>query len=66
MFEKASEELKKVGQKFTFEFIRCDLSRKEERERVWKQILDKHNRVHLLVNNAALARLRLFKEISFE
>ena len=40
-----------------FEFIKCDLSKKEEIDEVWKQIVEKYGRVHILVNNEAMARI---------
>ena len=49
-----------------FEFIKCDLSQKAEIDSVWEQIVSKYGRIHILVNNAGMARIKLFKDLSFD
>ena len=36
-------------------FYKCNIAVSEEIERVWKEIVEKHGAVHILVNNAARA-----------
>ena len=48
------------------EFIKCDLSQKHERLNAWNHIIQKYKRVDVLINNAAIARVKQFSEMSFE
>ena len=40
------------------EFIKCDLSQKQERLKTWNRIIQKYKRVDVLINNAAIARVK--------
>ena len=50
----------------TAKFIKCNLEDFEEVEAVWKQIMKDEGRIDILINNAAIARGKTFKEMSFE
>ena len=44
----------------------CDLSHKEQREELWARIIRDHERVDILVNNAACCLGKRFKDLSLE
>jgi short-subunit dehydrogenase len=40
----------------SFEYIYCDLSNEESIENTWKTLIQKYREIHILINNAAIAR----------
>jgi len=66
-FEQATQELQSLKiDSSSFEYISCDLSHKEQRTKLWIHVAKKHGRIHTLINNAATARLKFFKDVSFD
>ena len=47
-------------------FFKCDLSNETELEETWKKIKNQFGRIHILINNAAIARGKSFKEMSMK
>lgn len=73
-FEKLSlvlKEILKVSSKneesqINFEFVYCDLEKASDIDSLWTTITKQYGVVHILVNNAAIARGKTFREMSVE
>ena len=50
----------------TAKFIKCNLENFDEIQTIWNQIIKDEGRIDILINNAAIARGKTFKELSFE
>jgi short-subunit dehydrogenase len=48
------------------DFFECDVSNVSLLTQTWQSITNKYGKVDILINNAAIARGKLFKELSFE
>ena len=51
--------------KSSFEYIYCDLSNEESIENTWKTLIQKYREIHILINNAAIARGLLFSNLDY-
>ena len=57
-----TKQLKKL--KCTFDIIKCDISKKKDREKIFNLIKRKKNKIDILINNAGINKVAEFEDIS--
>jgi len=65
-FESVATELSEMLQEglLNFKFFHCDLENSKDIEALWSSVTKEYGVIHMLVNNAAIARGKTFREMT--
>jgi uncharacterized protein len=66
LLARRADRLRALAQELGGEYEVCDVSRREDVERVASAVLDRHPQIHLLVNNAGIRGRKSFGKIDAE